>query len=391
MKSEFIYVLLASLLSACTLTNMTDLVSSNTPRACPNAGGMPPLTLSDDPTTFAQAIKTFLSDGGSVTLLESQLSEAGFLQPVQTEHDLPYGGGIWYEDITGDGYEDVLVNLSFEANDEFNNPYQQSIIWLFACDNGFYQIASENLSDTSARYGAQVGAVADLNGDSRAEIYYHLYDCVVEGCMVKLNVWMWNGNRLVPMLESDLAFKAGTYRIEDNLLFIFTAVYTPIGTTTTERPMRQIWEWFGNRLVLKHEQAEVVTTVGEAIMDMTQSWSVGAFNEAQDSLAYARTMQADNPFWGYAEAIMALAQNETRPSTTSSALMPLMALPDTESALYWKRYGQILIQNANMTQGCLAVIDALEADLQQEAVTLNRLLGIDASAPLPLVNDLCPF
>ncbi|MFZ4827151.1 MAG: FG-GAP repeat domain-containing protein [Phototrophicaceae bacterium] len=381
-------VLLMGLLPSCTLTNITNGVSSNTPRACPNAGGMPPLALADDPSTFAPAIKTFLSDGGSVALLTTILSENGFMQPTHNQHDLPDGGGAWYQDITGDGYKDVLVNLAFEATDASNRPYQQSIIWLFACDNGFYQIASEILSDASSRHGVQVGAVADLNGDARAEIYYHQYKCIEAGCVVKLNVWMWNGNRLVTMLENDLEFMAGTYRLEEHDLFVFTAAYTPPdGTAPTERPMRQVWQWFGNHLVLKREQAEVVTTVAESILDVTQAWSVGAFNEAQNSLAYARTMDEGNPFLGYAAVVMALAQVES----TDAPMLSLMTLPDTTASSYWKRYGQALAESANLTEGCLAILNALEAELQQGTVTLNELLGIGQDASLPPLNDLCPF
>ncbi len=132
---------------------------------CPTSLGEVAL-VTDNIEELAPAIAEHISGGIGIFALEAQLTNMGFIQEGW--------GSVWTGDVTGDGFEDVIVNVHEDITVD-GYPTTRSLTWLFRCEGSKYVLSGEiNHFDLVNWRGQHVGAVGDLTGDSAAEIVTHL-------------------------------------------------------------------------------------------------------------------------------------------------------------------------------------------------------------------------
>ena len=190
MRQVLVFAVLLTIFTSVHAQSLTDEAVS---LACPVTNSSPTLGIPADANGYAAAIETYLSAGGSVTDLVTTLQARQMLTP-QNPTDHPYYGGVWFIDVTGDGYDDALVNIYVPQN-------QTSALWFYACEGSVYRLVTEVLWHDAPFLGSPRGLyvsyIDDFNADGQLDIAYHTLGCGAF-CFESVYVLTWGGVATVP-------------------------------------------------------------------------------------------------------------------------------------------------------------------------------------------------
>ncbi len=221
--------------------------------ACPQPTGDTPAplvyrTLGDD---FAAAISARMLD-----YLNTSGTAAGLLDWLQ-----PDAAGIDAEvltaDVTGDGAEDLLVNVSLTPG-----PYFTGVIALYGCASQRYvllgQVETGDFFDSAYTPPVSIVSLRDMNHDGRTEIVTR-QGMVTQKYQEAVRIYEWNGEMLAPVFDS--GYSLGAYddiRVEeadsdpttlelivDDRWAYGQGVATAVIELTRWRPIEVVYAWDG--------------------------------------------------------------------------------------------------------------------------------------------------
>ncbi len=152
---------------------------------CPGSGEAPALTPVGAAEDFGPQILAYLNALGS----PNGLQEAFSMLHDPANPNAIYQARIISRDVTGDGIEDVIANLSLPALDN-------RVLFVFTCQAGKYVTLYRNTDNPTLR------AVKDMNLDGAAEILYSSPDCTV-GCMIYYDILEWNGKEFASLTRNN--------------------------------------------------------------------------------------------------------------------------------------------------------------------------------------------
>ena len=143
----------------------------------------------DTTNGYADAIQNYLSAGGDPTRLKS------LLQPLGVMPDPQMSDGVYILDLTGDGKDDVIVNIGFLNQTATDKTF---VVWIYACDEKHYRLVYENKSHQppdDINPGMFVDQIQDLNHDLRPEITHHFVSCGANTCYMFLYIEGWDNTK----------------------------------------------------------------------------------------------------------------------------------------------------------------------------------------------------
>ncbi len=398
--------------------------SSHMIHPCPTTLGKVALVRPDSIDELAPAIAEHLSGGVGIVALESQLTNIGINV-----------GSVWAADVTGDGFEDVVVNIR-ESSTLDGYPSTLSITWLFRCEGSQYVISGEidnnYLGDIALGRGQRVGAVGDLTGDYAAEIVTHITDCGAHTCYLDLDIYEFRpeANGLVSLcgqdtsLPSCMSFLAGSYDVEDGMLLGHKGV---IGSTGAgpQRTHELTYVWNGSEFELISDIVAPPFYRVHALIDTTDALVEGDYDTA--AALFERALNdpdleivgwhgngglIEQSYATYGLLVTLSARDGIEADSTRAALDLLAELPDLPSlpsytypsTTYpaenlWRRYGELFYTTASsngLSMACEMVLADIEATSNVSDNGDVRLpynywgnYGYGNGPPSP--EEVCPF
>jgi hypothetical protein len=372
----------------------------------------PDTTLSLDLTVgYAEAIQTYLSAGGDPTQLKSLLEAVGVLPAPDM------GDGVYLSDLTGDGINDVIINIAFPAKPPEIKTF---VVWIYVCDHSDYRRVYEAeypQVSTVLDHGMYLDSIQDLNHDSRPEVIYQFIYCGMY-CYMDLYIEGWNNatQQMHQMLKTN--FQLGDYNFADtDGDTVFDVVVTDQnGGPAGMEPLRR-WQttygWDGVNFSQRRSVPETPRFGFEAIEDAARALDAGDLQTA--AILYQRILN---------DPTLKLIDERTDAITKSQALFGLLIIrmaqrdQETGAAIYaelqnapgipdsssfpkefseslWTQVARTfypLAKEYKFDEACDAVITELNAVLESE----RQSPGLDTSywgnyGMRPRPEDMCPF
>ena len=246
---------------------------------CPEAGGRLFGPAPSDFDDYPAAIGTFLSNGGSPIVLESELN---------TQRAINRQGGVIQADtdLTGDRVPEIIVNI-FNPNlynaDATLNAGQMLV---YGCDNGGYRLLYRTPNSPGLALPI-LHRVGDMNGDARAELVFDVQSCSTTGCTREGYILSWNpitgifedlNNQPIISVNGRL----GVVDLDDDGILELTSASNPTSDISSgpRRSVVDIWDWTGENYILAIRQESAAQYRIHTLHDADQNLRQQAFQSA---------------------------------------------------------------------------------------------------------------
>ncbi|MEO8610538.1 MAG: hypothetical protein ABI690_21760 [Chloroflexota bacterium] len=365
----------------------------------------------DTSAGYADAIQNYLSAGGDPAQLKSLLQPLGVI-PDTTKTD-----GVYVTDLTGDGKDDVIVNIAFPAKPPAINTF---VVWIYVCDEtGYHRVNDHSYTQTSTALdpGMYVDSIQDLNHDSHPEVIYQFVGCGMY-CFMDLYIVGWNSStrQIHQMLWT--SFQVGDYNFTDpDGDGIYDIIVTENnGGAAGLGPLRR-WQttygWDGVNFTQRRSVSETPRFGFEAAQDAANALHIGDLQTA--AILYQKIL--DNHTFNdidertdaitKSQALFGLLVIRTFQQDHETAAAIYAALQDTQgipddyystinthySESIWTQVGRTFysrVRGYNLSDACNAVITELTADLERkDKGSRSTYWGNYGLRPRP--EDICPF
>jgi hypothetical protein len=360
---------------------------------------------------YAEAIQNYLSAGGDPAQLKPLLQAAGVLP------DPSMSDGVSVTDLTGDGINDVVINIAYPAKPPEIKTF---VVWIYVCDQSDYRRVYETeypQISTVLDPGTYVDSIQDLNGDSRPEVIYQYISCGMY-CYSDLFIEGWNSTtgQMHQMLRT--SFQIGDYNFTDpdGDGVIDVVVTDRNGGPAGMEPLRRwqtIFGWDGINFSQRRSVPEAPRFGFEAIQDAAKALDVGDLQTA--AILYQKILDEDT-FSRLDERTDAITKSQAlfgllvirmvqRDQETGAAIYEKLqnapgipnssSFPKVVSESLWTQVARTfypLAQRYRFDEACDAVIAELNIALESE----RQSPGLDTSywgnyGMRPRPEDVCPF
>jgi hypothetical protein len=331
---------------------------------------------------------------------------------------------VYITDLTGDGKNDVIVNIAYPDPSSITNPVKIFVVWIYVCASTDYARVYETQYpqiSTALDPGMYIDQIRDLNHDSLPEVIHHSVSCGVNICYETLGIVEWNSTlqQMHRVLSDD--FPLGEYGSVDFVDLegdgIFDVVVTSgVAGSAGAGPQRH-WQttygWDGVNFTQRRSVPELPRLQFEAAQDAATALNVGDLQTA--AILYQRILN-DPTLSGIdahtdaivkTQALFGLLVIRTSQQDKESAeaiyqeLQNAPAIPDEISLStnthfsesLWVQVGRTFhsqVRGYYLGDACDAVIAELNAALDGESPgNRSSYWGNWGGAPRP--EDICPF
>jgi hypothetical protein len=397
------------------LATSTPTLHSNVPNV-PIVGDEPKLETVVSGDEYAKAIEYYLSTGGDPMQLHRTLLQRDMI-PNFYHSPLLSTVGVYVADLTGDGNEDVVVNLYYPMVDDV--VIRMFVIWIYVWDSGTYRQAFSDgypaFSQVSD-FGLYVGYVEDLNNDGSSEVVYQSGGCGANTCGLRLHVVMWDSELELMRQIFNRYFEVGagaTYWLDNSsspMELIIHEVF--MGPVTRGIMLDQIvtysWDETGTKIIPINVAYQpprfafrVVYEAVAALDEGDTSMATTLFEGVLTSPAFVTPDPAlrAQALFGILVATTAQDGVEAAADAYAALLNEPLWIDQRNSELsheiLWVEVGRLFYQTVQVTgdlsAACQNVIVIMNAERygEREQEYWNAQYGGGNASPNP--EDMCPF
>lgn len=369
---------------------------------CPEPGGRLFGPAPDNFADFPVAIGSFLSNGGSPIVLESELS---IQRAINSQ-----GGVIQTDtDLTGDRVPEVIINI---FNPILFNPdaiLNAGQLMIYGCDNGGYRLLYRTPNSPGLALPV-LHRVGDMNGDARAEIVFDVQSCSQSGCTREGYILSWNpitgvfeelNNQPIISVNGRL----GVVDLDNDGILELTSSSNPTSDISSgpRRSVVDIWDWTGENYILAVRQESDaqyrVHTLHDADLNLRQQ----AFQSAltgyrsvrdEDELlswpAVPNDTQILRAFATYRMITIYARLGDGRAGTFLNTIIsenPVGTAGEVYSAMAQAFMDAYRNNGNSVSAGCQAAI----ATASSRPEALSNLNAYGYANPTYSFSDICPF
>lgn len=370
---------------------------------CPPPGS-PQLVQPANFADYSVAIQQFLTAGGDVETLRSELVAWGALPgggPWPSESDaLPQ---VVSADLTGDTVPEVIVAL-VDPNGALTFPGGALVIC--GCQAGEYVL---HYQETTDGLGVQLLQVSDVNQDDRPDLVYEEWSCGAHTCFHTLRIIEWNGAGFANLIGGTLSMPYPTYTVTPGRIEAQSGGIGSVGAEP-QRGYSEVWRWNGSVFTVTEQIWAPPVYRYHALLDGDRALLSGDYDTALDT--YRRVISDETlKEWGEVSRMMSPA--DERALLAAFARWRLMLtylqmdrLSDAQAtynrlqadysagaaghdvAVMGETFWAAYLAEGRVPDGCAAVVAAAEANTSLLDF-FNQSYGYANPWWEPV--DLCPF
>ncbi len=406
------------------LLNLTPLWAQDAAPDLPAADALTPSGV------YADSVLAYLNAGGDLETLYDALVSRGLILPEDTAADLtdfPLGG-VWAADVTGDGCDDVLVNVGQAPDPSADYSARVlSVVWLLVCQDAEAQTPSYALGDWRSmdtanailERGWHVGVVADLTQDGADDFVMHWVTCGAHTCFNGIQVMTWDADQAVLVAVLKRSVPYGSYRAEDidddGLLDLMIEI-NGIGSAGAgpQRPVTEVYSGMNDTLTLVNTMLPPPQYRFQAAYDGIAALNSGDIDAARAAFAQLRDDDALLTFsfndHAYRDAVLdavavyGLLYADAKDGADLSAYqaqidalpptLPLIPGQDAPDANLWRAFSQTLLDaligEADLAAACAVVQDHIARQHGPDTLWPTYWLDFGYAHAAPTPTQLCP-
>jgi tetratricopeptide (TPR) repeat protein len=372
--------------------------------ACPPSGS-PQLIQPAQFLDYPAAIQQFLSAGGDVATLRSELMAWGALPSALNQEN--EAQQVISEDLTGDGAAEIAVAVMNPEGPMLNRP---TALLVFGCQAGAYVRLKEELpEDEEMGIARLLRPFSDMNRDGVPDLIYVERSCGAHTCFETLHILVWDGAAFSSLMGGQLTMPYPTYTITPGRIEAQSGGIGSVGAEP-QRGYSEVWEWNGSVLTVTEQVWAEPTYRYHALLDGDRALLNGEYETA--IAAYERVIDDDTlEEWGGISGGMAPADERDFLSAFARWRLVLTHLQMGDVSSAQAAYNQlqaehpagatghdvtamaetfwnIYLENDSVTASCKAVVAATSED-DPIIQFFNQSYGYANPWWEPV--DLCPF